>query len=354
MQNPFTTTFSKMPEYTYISTEEELEILENFSYESPSESVYKITGVRGSGKTVTLAKIEESISSNEFSRKGWLVYRLSPSRDLIQQLAAKLYKEPFIKTKNKNKNININAQILGTGGGLGFSTQTDNSLFDIGIEIDEMMSAVIKAQKKILIGIDEVSKTREMIIFASEFAKWLRAGYPIYLVCTGLYENITELANVKNLTFFRRATTIATTPLNYVKMCELYKKLLKVESDQAKEMASSTKGYAYAFQQLGMLYFKKKESDTLDDVLGDLKSELFAYSYEKIWEELTDAERNLLKLITKKNEYKRSEVIELMGNSASGYSTYRDRLRKKGIIKTRQSYISLALPFFGEYVKEYC
>ena len=30
MQNPFTTTFSKTPEYTYIATEQIDEILENF------------------------------------------------------------------------------------------------------------------------------------------------------------------------------------------------------------------------------------------------------------------------------------------------------------------------------------
>ena len=50
MQNPFTITFSKAPEYTYIATSKTAEILDNFSYEKPSESVYKITGVRGLGK----------------------------------------------------------------------------------------------------------------------------------------------------------------------------------------------------------------------------------------------------------------------------------------------------------------
>ena len=57
MQNPFTTTFSKTPGNTHsIHTEKTEEILENFIYDNPSESVYKITGVRGSGKTVILAK----------------------------------------------------------------------------------------------------------------------------------------------------------------------------------------------------------------------------------------------------------------------------------------------------------
>ena len=45
VQNPFTTTFSKAPENTYIDTDKTTEILENFKYDNPSESVYKITGV---------------------------------------------------------------------------------------------------------------------------------------------------------------------------------------------------------------------------------------------------------------------------------------------------------------------
>ena len=74
MQNPFTTTFSKIPGSTYISTEQTSEIIENFSYDVPSESVYKITGVRGSGKTVLLAKVEEEFCREERKKEGWLVY----------------------------------------------------------------------------------------------------------------------------------------------------------------------------------------------------------------------------------------------------------------------------------------
>ena len=38
MQNPFTTTFSKLPDMTYITTENPSEIIQNFSFENPSES----------------------------------------------------------------------------------------------------------------------------------------------------------------------------------------------------------------------------------------------------------------------------------------------------------------------------
>lgn len=86
MQNPFITTFSKNPVTSYIYTEKANEILENFSYENPSEAVYKITGVRGSGKTVILAKVEEELRKEENAKKGWLVFDVNPARDLLIQI----------------------------------------------------------------------------------------------------------------------------------------------------------------------------------------------------------------------------------------------------------------------------
>lgn len=354
MQNPFTTTFSKAPEYTYISTDKTSEILENFSYESPSESVYKITGVRGSGKTVILAKIEEELRSETNREKGWLVFDLNPARDMLGQIVAMLHKEGFGESDTKNRSISVSATVLGTGGGFGYATEKEKGFLDIGVEIESMLQRAQRSGKKILIGIDEVSKTIDMIKFASEYGRWLRANYPVYLVCTGLYENIQEVSNVKNLTFFRRATTIKTDPLNMVRMTEMYKYQLNISQEEARKMAKCTKGYAYAFQKLGALYFKKKTEEQLEDLMPELRAELFAYSYEKIWEELTDVDRFLVKLLVNKEEYKREEVLELMGERSGNYSMYRDRLIKRGILEARQAYVSLALPYFADYVKEYC
>lgn len=354
MQNPFTTTFSKTPENTYIATQQTNEILDNFSYDNPSESVYKITGVRGSGKTVILAKIEEELRSEWNQEKGWIVLDLNPARDMLGQIAAMLHKEGYGKGDTKNRSLNISATVLGTGGGVGYSAEKKDPFFDIGVEIETMIQQAQENGKKILIGVDEVSKTSEMVMFASEYGRWLRANYPVYLVCTGLYENIQEVSNVKNLTFFRRATTIKTEPLNMIRMTEMYRNRLNIEIDEAREMAKCTKGYAYAFQELGVLYFKKRSNETLEEIIPELKSELFAYSYEKIWEEMTEADRFLASLLTEKNEYKREEVLKLMGSKSGNYSMYRDRLIKRGILESRQAYISLALPFFSDYIKEYC
>lgn len=353
MQNPFTTTFSKAPQYTYIATEETDEILENFSYPFPSESVYKITGVRGSGKTVILAKVEEVMQNPESKAHGWIVFDLNPNRDMLGQMAAMLHKEGFGEPDQRTAQVSVSASVLGTSGGISRATEKENKYFDIGVEIEGMLRQARDNGRKILLGIDEVSKTDAMIKFTSEYGKWLRANYPVYLVCTGLYENITEVSNVKNLTFFRRATTVKTEPLNLVRMTEMYKKYLSLPTEEACELAALTRGYAYAFQELGSLCFKNIGKSRAIDQIPDLKAELFAYSYEKIWEEMTDMERFFVSLLTEKEEYKREEVISLMGKKSGNYSVYRDRLLKKGILKQRYSYISFTLPYFADYIREY-
>ena len=353
MQNPFTTTYSKIPDYTYIPTEQTREIIENFSYDRPSESVYKITGVRGSGKTVLLAKIEEEFQSEYRKKEGWLVYRLSPTRDMLRQLASAICKENIIKEKYKEKSFNISANVMGTGIGVGMAHTGQDELFDVGIELEEMIIELAKCGKKIMIGVDEVSKTQHMIEFASESGKWTRAGYPVYLVCTGLYDNIEQLYNVNNLTFFRRATTVKTDPLNLIRISDIYKNKLGVDKEKAREMAKLTNGYPYAYQELGGLYFKKNKNDTLEDIKESLKAELYAYAYEKIWEEMSAEDRALVRLLTEKKEYSREEILKKM-EKPGNYSVYRDRLDKRGIISSRRGYISLALPFFNEYIKDYC
>ena len=282
-----------------------------------------------------------------------MVYTLNPSRDMLYQFASYLYNEDFINKETKSSSINLSASLLGTGGGFGFSSDKEDRFFDIGVEITKMLETISSQNRKILICVDEVSKTHDMVLFSLEFASWMIQGFPVYFVCTGLYENVLELGNVKNLTFFRRGKTISTLPLNYIKMAEIYKSKLMLDSDTAKQMASVTKGYAYAFQELGSLYYTKSASLSYNDIIDELKQDLFAYSYEKIWEELSEEDRFLAGLLTDKDEYKREEVLTLMKNKNNNYSVYRDRLIKRGILSYRQGYIGLYPPFFAEYIKEY-
>lgn len=138
----------------------------------------------------------------------------------------------FAKNASRITDFGLSASVLGNGGSISLSSEREQAFFDIGTEIDTMLQNAQKKGKKILVGIDEVSKTIDMVRFTSEYGRWLRAGYPVYLVCTGLYGNMMEVSNVKNLTFFKRASTVKTESLNNVRMSEMYRRLLSVDSDE--------------------------------------------------------------------------------------------------------------------------
>ncbi len=78
-----------------------------------------------------------------------------------------------------------------------------------------MLSHIKRLGKRLLITIDEVINSENIKIFASSFQIFLREEYPIYLLMTGLYENIYDLQNEKSLTFLYRAPKIILEPLNY-------------------------------------------------------------------------------------------------------------------------------------------
>ena len=73
MENPFTLTFGQKPTEFISRTNQIGKIIHTFDMENPSNKVYMVAGVRGSGKTVSLAEIADHYSSND----QWIVLRLS-------------------------------------------------------------------------------------------------------------------------------------------------------------------------------------------------------------------------------------------------------------------------------------
>ena len=149
---------------------------------------------------------------------------------------------------------------------------------------------------------------------------------------TGLYENIYDLQNEKSLTFLYRAPKIILEPLNYTAIKSHYMRIFDINDEMADKMTLLTRGYPFAFQVLGYLYWDNRKDHTLEDIMPEYDQYLDEYVYSKIWAELSPKEKLDMK-------------PEL-------FSVYRDRLKRKGVIDTRQyGKIAMALPRFEEYVK---
>ncbi len=149
-----------------------------------------------------------------------------------------------------------------------------------------------------------------------------------------------------------RAPKIYLEPLNLFSVTRSYKNVFGIDDDTAKEMANLTKGYAYAYQVLGYLYWdriQKKKKARLEDLIDEFDSILSEYVYEKIWFELPKTERQIVSMLVKNGQMKVKDLKEGLNLSDSQMSVYRDRLKRKGVIDTsKYGQISLILPRFGE------
>ena len=119
-------------------------------------------------------------------------------------------------------------------------------------------------------------------------------------------------------------------------------------------MAKLTKGYAYAYQALGYLCWKRYSDSGKADpnaLLPEYEHLLEEFVYEKIWYELSDKERDIISVLQGDEPVKIAAIREALSLSSGAFSVYRDRLSKKGLVDTsKYGYLSLRLPRFGQVI----
>ena len=331
------------------------EIINSFNAEDSAKYVFKITGLRGSGKSVEYGKIIQTLKKD----KKWLVYPLSSSGEAVSTLISKLIMEKFIDANSVTTVISSTTSVGGSAvvvsGNESVNYQrvmTNNEHFysDEAV-LTRMISIANEKGYKVLVGVDDISKTKEMIRLLSMIGSMLLEGLQIYLVVTGLSENIEEFSSEKNLTFFKRADEREIKALNKYDIVYMYEKLLNIDSAEAKSIEEVTNGYAYAYQVIGSLYFTKKSSETIDDLMPEFERILFKDSYELIWKTLTNTEKEVIRCIFKSQDGKAEKVKALMSNP-SAYSVYRDRLINKHLVDgNTRGYLRINLPRFEKYIE---
>ena len=323
MNNPFTISFGKAP-LQYISRFAQTnEIEENFSAEIPSNQIYMITGVRGAGKTVMMTTIAGKFAGND----DWIVVELNPARDILNGLAGKLYGIPEMHK------LFLKAKLDFSAFGLGVSIEGATPTTDIEAALELMLEHIKKSGKRLLITIDEAVNNENVKVFASSFQIFMRHEYPIFLLMTGVYENIYNLQNDKSLTFLYRAPKIVLEPLNITAIKHSYMKVFDISEEEAERMARLTKGYSFAFQVLGYLYWKNAKRQ-IDLILPEYDQYLDEYVYSKIWSELSEGDKKVLYEISISGETQVKMLREKLSMSSEAFSVYRDRLKRKGIINT--------------------
>ena len=117
-------------------------------------------------------------------------------------------------------------------------------------------------------------------------------------------------------------------------------------------MTELTKGYPFAFQVLGYLYWEYRADKKLEEILPEYDQYLDEYVYSKIWSELSMQDKEILTVISVTGETRVKNIRESLNMNSNLFSVYRERLKRKGVVDTREyGRMSLALPRFDEFVK---
>ena len=340
--NPFCIQYGIIPNYYIGTPDQEIEIIDTFNSEHPSSRTYIISAVRGSGKTVLLSHISEVLKNDN----SWIVINLTTgnSSGMLEMLEQELSKDILVQALYTKPELEVSAGVIN----LKFENNAPSSVHMSNIRT---ILKFIKGKRKLLITIDDVVNNENVREMTEAFQSFLIEGYDVFLLMTGLYENIEELEEVKNLTFLIRAPRIKMTPLDTAAITDKYVKAFNITEAESKYMAALTVGYPFAFQALGYERWLRRGS-SIDEILPYL-DERIKPSYEMIWKKLSAKDKKILTCMAENEDIVKVQMIrELAGMESNEFAVYRDRLLKKGIVKTEEyGTLKFALPRFADFVR---
>jgi hypothetical protein len=341
-RSPYSISFGRIPNQ-YISRSLLIEdIIDILNADPVEEQAFKLTGIRGTGKTVTLTAIEKELKYDD----QWIVIDVKSNSDISKELVANLYGEVPFLTSFIDTNLNLSAF------GIGINIDKKSPITSMDVILKKILTEVQKKKKKVLVVIDEARKTDELVDFIQEFQILIRNELPIYLIAAGLYDDIESIENADGLTFFLRASKYEMKPLNLTIIEDDYEKTLGVSEDVASTLAEMTRGYAFGYQAFGKYMWESGGKEISKTVLAQVDEALAEKVYDKIWSELRDKEKWYLSYIVEKDVMSASELLEKTKTSHNEWSEPRKRLIEKGIIDgSERGVIKVKLPRFKEYVR---
>ena len=339
--NPYTLVFGQPPVEVIERKTQADRIISEFCQERPSNMLNLVTGIRGCGKTVFITQIADRLRA----KKEWIVINLNPQRDLLTSFAAKLHSDHTLSQWFREAGINLNAF------GMGLEIKGASPVRDIEEALIRMLRSVQKHNKRVLVTIDEATNSREIRAFTSAYQIFLREQLPVFLLMTGLYNQIDRLRNAEGMTFLERAPRTVLSPLNFTAIVDRFMETLKVSQDVATKLAKATKGYSFAFQTIG--YYCWEEPHHLDKALDYAREYLYEFAYQKIWSELSGKDREVVCAVARSGDGEVAKVREILKCTSNQFNPYRDRLIKAGVLSgNQQGVVEFALPWFDRFALE--
>lgn len=340
-KNPFSLMYGRIPLSFIERTDEFKTIINTFTSDNPNTLAYTITGIRGSGKTVLLRAV-----ANELQEKyDFIVVDLNPQEEMISSFSQKLYYEGRREKLFLDFKLTIDLKYVQLE--IGKNDKINNPEV-IG---ERLISTLKNRNRRILITIDEVNNTQDIKKFANFYQSMVGKGYDIFLLMTGLRNNIDVLVESNATSFLSRTPKITLKSLDLVDIVSQYKMIFSIDDSIAFSLAKLTKGYAFAYQVLGYFFFESQKKEIDDKLLEKYDEYLRKNAYVKFWNELTAKEKEFCIALFKSSNKEASDVMKLAKMKQSNYQNYRMSLINKGIVEVSgYGRIDFSLPRFDRFI----
>lgn len=330
-ENPFAVTFGQKPA-VYVERPHLADgILDMFRADPITNQFYVLRGPHGSGKTVLLIDIAARLEEDQH----WVVVRCDPESPGLPAIANGLREAVY--------SGNCTAMQPAAG-------ESDESA---AFEIEGTLKQLAGRGKKILFTVDAMTNTPQMQNFLSYFQLWMCKELPVFFLGTATYENMQEIQDAPCLTFLYRAPKIDLFPLDLLLVAESYQTALDIPETLSLRLANLTKGYAFAFQALGYLYWNAKPVASIEKLLPDFDALLADSAYSAIWQELPLEDRILCQAIAESGSGKAADIkTRLPGATAVHFRERCLRLKHQGLVDISENgQIAFSLPRFREFVE---
>ncbi len=357
IMNPFDPNFGKVPKI-YLGRQKIVEdIVRSLESGTGPYQTSMIYGMRGVGKTSLLADITSTLEK----KNKWIVIYLAMTSDLLATLIQSIYKEAANPVKKALNNID-GVKFSAFGFELEIHVSNPQSTYQVLLE--EMLKVLKSHGQSLLIAIDEVKETPEIVNLTSIYQIMVLKKYPINIMMTGLPKNVSELQNNDVLTFLLRSGRVPLGSLDLFDIKYRYQKAFErgnkeIDNSTLMKMTKLTKGYAYAFQDLGYYVWQnsadKVTDQSIEKSISSFKNDLFRNTYTKIISELSPIDRKFLSIMAHnpKNIVNISDIRHQMKKSPNYVSQYRQRLiDSQVIVDAGYGKVAFSLPFMKDFLLE--
>lgn len=315
----------------------------------------RVTGPRGSGKTVLLTELGDYARS-----QGWKVIDVTAQGNFIDAILHELKKERL------QGHIDLEANLGPVKAKAGVASGDEETFRDV---CTRAVSKLTEKGAGLLVTVDEIQDADpdEVREIAATVQHLIREKQNIAFIFAGLTVGVLDLINGKALTFLRRAKAEELAAIPEHEVAEAMQSTIDgagmhISGELLEKMAQATKGYAYLIQLVGYYVFavaRRHAQSSLEVSEQDVEAgigealNVFAESVQElaVGSVSERAMEYLLALARHDGNVSTAEIAQDLGIDASSLTSVRRLLIKKQVIEApSRGVVRFAIPYMREFL----